>query len=278
MPGEGPDKKSDAIPRGALIVVAIGLLATLAAALLSTDKSSGASANLEWVQQEAIPASAPVEVPGGGGQMQLQEGQIAASGLNVAGYSLFRVYSSLKIDAGSPVGDGRILCATRGGPRSEIARSAEGGLRALYPRSAENGIYSQAVPEQLVIGFAARGGGSVRVEAEDLLIPRFTSEQGVKLEWPQYQIGIERLKYFIAGGKPERDLILPFFSIWKGTAPPAATISCTLQTSAGKATVRTSAALPKLSPPIDEEAEDRAEEEAEEEADELEEDEAEGDS
>ncbi len=275
MPSEAPSD-NNGIPRGALIVVAVGLLACVAAAVLATDKSSGAAANLEWVQTKSIPASDPVAVPGGGGQMRLQRGQIAASGLNVAGYTLFRVYSSLRIDAGSPLEEATILCATKGGPRSEIARST-GGLRALYPRSNENGIYSQAVPETLVISFAARGGTAVLVEAADLRIPGFTSEQGVKLEWPEYRTGIERLEYFIAGGTPEQDLVLPFYSVWKGTAPPAARISCTVETAAGEATVETRAALPRLAPPIDEEAEDLAEEAAEEEAEELEEDEAEGD-
>ena len=40
-------------PRGALIVVAVGLLACVAAALLSTDKASGEAAQLEWVQKKA---------------------------------------------------------------------------------------------------------------------------------------------------------------------------------------------------------------------------------
>ncbi|MGE0066049.1 MAG: hypothetical protein AB7T48_01745 [Solirubrobacterales bacterium] len=260
MSSEAPPQDSR-IPRGALIVVAVGLVACVLAALLSTDKSSGASASLEWVQTAPIPASAAVPVPGGGGEMRLEEGQIAASGLNVAGYSLYRVFSTLRIDSGSPVGDGRVLCVTKGGPRSEISRST-GGLRALYPRSAENGIYSQNVPETLVIEFAARGGTAVQVEAEDLRIRRFTSEQGVKLEWPEYTIGTERLKYFIAGGKPEQDLVLPFYSVWKGTAVPSARIECTLQTSAGKASVATRGSLKQLSPPIDEEAEERKEEEA----------------
>lgn len=272
----GAPQEDNSIPRGALIVVAIGLLACLAAAVLATDKSSGAAASLEWVQVKPIPASEPVDVPGGGGQMRLEQGQIAATGLNIAGYSLFRVYSRLRIDARSPIGEATVLCTTKGGPRSEIARST-GGLRALYPRSNEDGIYSQAIPETLVISFAARGGTAVLVEAEDLRIPRFTSEQGVKLEWPEYRTGLERLEYFIAGGTPEEDLVLPFYSIWKGTAPPAARIWCTLDTAEGKATVETRAELPKLSPPIDEEAEDEAEEQAEEEADALEEDEAEGD-
>lgn len=275
MSNEAP-QEDNGIPRGALIVVAIGVLACLAAAALATDKSSGAAGNLEWVKIARIPDSKPVEVPGGGGEMRLEKGQIAATGTNISGYSLFRVASTLRIDAGSPVGDAQILCVTKGGPRAEIARTS-GGLRALYPRSADNGIYSQPVPEVLLLDFSARGGELVVVEGEDLLIPGFTSEKGVKLEWPEYTEGVERLKYFIAGGKPKQDLVLPFYSVWKSTAVPSAKVSCTVTVSAGEATVKTAGGLKKMTPPIDEEAEEEAEEQAEKEDEELEEDEAEGD-
>lgn len=275
MSNEAPPE-DNGIPRGALIVVVVGVLACLAAAALATDKGSGESASLEWVKRGPVPDSKPVEVPGGGGSMQLIDGSIAATGTNVSGYSLFRVATTLRIDGGSPVGDAQILCRTKAGPRTEIARSAE-GLRALYPRSSESGIYSQAVPERLVMDFSARGGENVIVEAEDLRILGFTTEKGVKLEWPEYEEGTEGLKYFIAGGKPVQDLDLPFFTIWKTLAVPSATVSCTVTTSAGKSTVTTKAGLKKITPPIDEEAEDEAEEQAEEEADEVEEDEAEGD-
>jgi hypothetical protein len=261
------------MPRGVLAVIAVGLLACVAAALLTTGKGSGESASLEWVEHRPVPDSRPVDVPGGKGSMQLIKGSIAATGTNVSGYSLFRVATTLRIDAGSPVGDARILCATKSGPRTEIARSGE-GLRALYPRSSDSGIFSQGVPEQLVMDFSARGGENVIVDAEDLRIRGFTTEKGVKLEWPKYVEGTERLKYFIAGGKPTRDLDLPFFTIWKTTAVPAATVSCSLATSAGKATATTDAALTAIPPAIDEEAEERAEEEAEaqEEEEEAEED------
>jgi hypothetical protein len=270
-------QEDNGIPRGALIVVAIGVLACLAAAALATGKGSGESASLEWIKQGPVPDSKPVAVPGGEGkQMQLIDGSIVATGLNVSGYELFRVASTLRVDAGSPLEEAHIRCATKAGPRTEIARSAE-GLRALYPRSSESGIFSQNVPERLVMDFSARGGENVIVEGEDLGIRGFTTEQGVKLEWLKYTEGTERLDYFIAGGTPTEDLDLPFFSIWKATAPPRATISCTVKNKAGKATASTKASLPELSPPIDEEAEDEAEEQAEEEDDELEEDEAEGD-
>jgi|GEM_PF-367441 len=253
-------------PRGALIVVAVGLIACLAAALLATDRASGEAANLEWIKRAAIPDSAAVDIPGGPGQMQLVEGEIKATGTNVSGYALFLAGATLRIDAGSPVGRGRILCSVATNNRTEIAQTS-GGLRATFPRSSEAGIYSQDVPETILIDFSARGGELVVVEPD--LFPAFTTEQGVKLEWPEYQVHTEHLKYFLAG-KPKHDLVLPLYTVWKTTATPKAAISCTLTTSAGEATVRTAGSLEAIPPPIDEEAEERNEEQAEEEAEEEE--------
>ncbi|MDX6594857.1 MAG: hypothetical protein QOI72_239 [Solirubrobacterales bacterium] len=246
-------------------MITVGLLACVAAALLSTDKGSGEAANLEWVQTAPMPDSKPVKVPAGSQTMQLTGGQIRATGTNVSGYSLFQVALTLRIGAGAPVGNGRILCAVKAGPRSEVAQTS-GGLRATYPRSSEAGIYSQEVPETILVDFSARGSELAVLETTG--IRRFTSEKGVKLEWPTYKVGTERLKYFIAGGKPKQDLLLPFYTVWKTTAVPAAGVACTLTTSAGEASVRTSGGLRKVPPPIDEEAEEENEEKAEEEAEE----------
>jgi hypothetical protein len=146
-----------------------------------------------------------------------------------------------------------------------------GGLPATYPRSSEAGIYSQEVPETILVDFSARGSDLAVLETE--AIPGFTSERGVKLEWPEYRVGTERLKYFIAGGKPKQDLVLPFYTVWKTAAIAAADVACTLTTGAGEATARTAGSLQKISPPIDEEAEEENEEAAEEEAEEQEEEE-----
>ena len=102
----------------------------------------------------------------------------------------------------------------------------------------------------LLIDFSARGGELVILEAEDLKVPGWTSEKGVKLAWPTYTEGTERLKYSIVGGKPKRDLVLPFYAVWKTTAVPAAEIACTVETSAGKATAKTSGGLEQIAPPI----------------------------
>lgn len=256
-------------PRGALIVVAVGLLACVVAALAATDKSSGEAASLEWVQTRKAPDSEPVPVPSGRGEMQLTDVEIRSTGTNVSGYALYRVSSVLRISAGSPVGGSRILCAVKTRQNTEIAQTS-GGLRATYPRSSEDGIFSQEVPETVLIDFSSHGTELAVLEVADMP-NEFTTVRGVKLEWPEYEVGTEHLKYFLASGKPKADVALPFFTIWKATAVPAAEISCTLTTSAGKATVAADAALAKRSPPIDEEAEEEKAAEKEEREEEAEE-------
>jgi hypothetical protein len=258
---QGSAQQDTRPPRGALIVIAVGLLACIVAALAATGKGEGEAANLEWVQNRSGADSKIVPVPGGRGEMRLADTGIHATGTNVSGYSLFDVASTLRISAGSPIGGSRILCLVKTAHGTEVAQSS-GGLRATYPRSSKDGIYNQLVPETVLMDFSSHSSELALLEVPDR--PKsFTTEQGIKVGWPEYKVGVERIKYYVAG-KPKQELALPFFTVWKATAAPAAKISCTLTTGAGTATVGTQIALAKPSPPIDEEAEEEKAEEREE--------------
>jgi hypothetical protein len=243
-------------------VIAVGLVACVVAALAATGKGEGEAANLEWVQASQPVESKTVPVPGGRGEVQLTDTRIRATGSNVSGYSLFITSSKLTVSAGSPIGGARILCKVKAPRGTEVAQSS-GGLRGTYPRSSEAGIYNQEVPETVLMDFSSKSSELAVLEFPDRP-QRFTTERGVKVEWPEYEVGTERIKYFVTG-KPKQDLVLPFFTIWRTTDVPSAEIGCELETSAGTATVSTKAALADRSPPIDEEAEELKEEEREEE-------------
>jgi hypothetical protein len=267
--GKAPD---DRIPRGAIAVVVVGVIACIAAALLTGGSKSGEAAHLEFVQQAKIPASKPVSVPGAkeGAQMELAQGQIEATGTNVAGYSLFRVLTTVDIDKGAPIGKGKLICSTHATRSGTLIAQSYGGLRALYPRSSEEGIYGQQVPETVSMKFASHGYEYAVVEVGGVA-ERFTTIEGVKLSWPEYEEGTEHLEYFLPEGAAPHRVELPFYTIWKSTKPGAATVSCTLETGSGKATVHTEGQLDKLSPPINEEEESAESEAAEEEVEESEE-------
>jgi hypothetical protein len=252
--------KRERPPRGAIAIVAIGLLACLVAALAATGKGSGEYAYLDFVKTGKVPDSKAVPVPRGSQEMRLVDGKIRSTGTNVSGYNLFQVATVLEIEKEAPIGGSRIHCTVSA--QAEIGQT-KGGLRALYPRSSEGGIFKQEVPETVLIDFSSHGSEFAVLEVGDLP-DKWTNERGVKLEWPEYEEGVEHLEYFITP-KPKQNLKLPFNSVWRSTRVPAATIACTLTTSAGRATVETHGALQHLPPPIDEEAEEEAHERREEE-------------
>jgi hypothetical protein len=236
------------LPRGPVIVVAVGLLACLAAVALTTDKTSGAAAELEWVQHKPLPDSAPTSVPGSNSKMQLSENGIRVTGTNVSGYELYRVASVLKIDAGAPVGGGRIHCSTKSPPKTEVAQTA--GSRASYPRSSEE-VFEQEVPEKVVVEFSSHGAYTALVNLADAFKhDHFTNEMGIKLEWPPYRIGVEGWEFFLPPKPPSEQLEIGFASYWRTTGLPGAKIACTLTTSAGTATVHSAGTVTKHTPTI----------------------------
>jgi hypothetical protein len=240
--GTSSSRSTNRPPRGALIVIAVGLFATLAAAVLANENLSGDAAQLEWVQTQTLPEAKPVDVPGGSGKMQLSDAELRATGTNVSGYVLFRSSATLRIDAGAPIGSARILCSMRAPGGTEVAQTPE--LRASYPRSSDD-LIDQPAYEVSLVEFSSHGTGLAVVEIEDLP-DAYATEQGIKLEWPTYKVGLERWRWFLPPGPPKKDLVLPFTTIWKATKAPAVDVSCTLTTSAGGATVKTSGAMTKL--------------------------------
>ncbi len=265
-PSAGEAPPSAKIPRGVIAVVVVGILACIAAPLLTHIGGSGDEvAHLFWVQQKPMANSKPVAVPGGKEKMQLIDGGIRATGSNVSGYSLYRVLTTLKIQKNAPIGGGHAICSVKARAGDEISQT-EGGLRATFPRSSEEGIYNQEVPESVVIDFASHGHAFARLEVDDLP-ERFTTVRGVKLEWPEYEVGTENLDYELPAEAADEDIELPFYTIWRTEKAPKASVKCVLKTKAGEATVSTAGSLPKVSPAIDEEAEEEtleAKEESEE--------------
>ena len=163
-------------PRVALAVIAIGLVATVAAALLSTDKPIGA-AELGWEARAAMPDSRPAAIPGNG-KIRLTEAGIRATDANISGYRLFRVAAVLVVSPGSSVSHGQVQCAVRvPGIRAIVARTPEN--RASYPLpSSEEDLENQPVPRTVTVEFNSHSSDLARVELGDAF-EAFASQTGV---------------------------------------------------------------------------------------------------
>ncbi|MFI5025516.1 MAG: hypothetical protein ACHQCI_02020 [Solirubrobacterales bacterium] len=236
-------------PRGALAVVAVGLLATLAAALLSNPNASAGAAEIEWETHAALPDSKPAEISGGGGEIQLVDGGLRATGRNVSGYQLFRVTDVLAISKGAAVGNGRITCTIRVPARQTLVAHTPQN-RASYPRpSEEDELVKQEVPDNVVIEFNAKGTDVALVEFGDAF-DRFIDERGVTVSWTPFAIGRQGWQWGLSPGRPRKPLRLAFASIWRTTAKPTARVACTLTTSSGSTRVGAAGELAGTPQPI----------------------------
>lgn len=220
-------------------MIFVGLIATLLAALLSTDKPIGA-AEASWEARAPLPDSKPAAIPGGG-EMRLSGAGIRVTEANVSDYRLYRVAAILTIDAGAAVGQSQARCSVRVPPRTIVAHTPK--QRASYPRpSEEEDLVKQEVPDRVLVEFSSHSTDLASIELGDAF-DRFTDERGVTASWAAFRVGRQGWIWGLPAGRPTKPLRLGFASIWRTTATPAARIACTVTTSVGSATVRTAGRL-----------------------------------
>jgi hypothetical protein len=227
-------------PRGALAVVAIGLIATAVAAWLSTDETGGSSVEIEWVARAPLPGSPPAAIPGGG-SLRLEEGALRATEANINGERVYRVTSVLRIEGGSAVGQARVRCRMRGGPGAELGRTVNS--RGAFPRSSgEYNLTKQEVPGSVGIRLPIQGAEFASLEMEDAF-ETFTDLPGVVVSWLPYRTDSQEWQWGLPEGRPRETLTLGFASFWRTAGRPSAEASCTLENGAGRAAVRTAGEL-----------------------------------
>jgi hypothetical protein len=226
-------------PRGALAVVAVGLIATVAAAALATDDVGGSSVEIEWVARAPIPDSPTAAIPGGG-SMRIEEGGLRVSEDNIEGERIFRAASVLRIEAGSAVGQARVRCRTSGGG-AELGRTVNS--RGAFPRSSgEYNLTKQEVPESVGIRLPIQGAEFASLELGDAFAT-FTDLPGVVVSWQPHRTDSQEWQWGLPEGRLREPLALGFASFWRTARQPSVEISCTVQTGAGEATVRTGGEL-----------------------------------
>jgi len=229
-------------------VVAIGLLATVAAALLANPNASTGAAALEWEMHEPLPDSVAHDVPGDGGKFQIVEAGLRATGRSASGYQLFRVAAVASISKGVAVGNGRLVCTVRVPSHTLVAHTPKN--RASYPRPSEGEeLVKQEVPENVLVEFNAQSTDVALVGLGDAF-PAFIDERGATVSWAPFQIGRQGWQWSLPPGRPPRPLRLGFASIWRTTAQPTANIACTLTTRAGSTRVSTAGTLAGEPKPI----------------------------
>jgi hypothetical protein len=227
-------------PRGALAVIAVGLVASVAGWLLSTDETGGSSVAIEWATQAPLPDSRPAAIPGGG-SMRLQDGGLRATEDNINGERVYRATSVLRIEPGSAVGQARVRCRMSGGRGAELGRTVNS--RGAFPRSSgEYNLTKQEVPGSVGIRLPIQGAEFASVELEDAFAS-FTDLPGVVVSWLPHRTDSQEWQWGLPEGRPEESLALGFASFWRTAGQASVEVACTLESGGGAAVVRTAGSL-----------------------------------
>ncbi len=221
------------------MVIAIGLIATFAAAALATDEVGGSSVEIEWVARAPIPDSPPATIPGGG-SMRLEDSGLRATEDNINGERVFRATSVLRIEAGSTVGQARVRCRMSGGG-AELGRTVNS--RAAFPRSSgEYNLTKQEVPESVGVRLPIQGAEFASLELGDAF-EAFTGLPGVVVSWLPHRTYSQEWQWGLPEGRLQEPLELGLASFWRTAGTPIANVSCSAETGAGKASVHTAGTL-----------------------------------
>jgi hypothetical protein len=234
------DERQTRPPRGALAVIAIGLIATLVAALLATDDAGGSSVEVEWTAHARLPDSPVAAIPGGG-SMRLQDGGLRASEGNIEDERIYRVTSVLRLESGSAVGQARVRCRMTGGKGAELGRTVNS--RAAFPRSSgEYNLTKQEVPGSVGVRLPIHGAEYASLELEDAF-DAFTELPGVVVSWMPHSTYSQEWQWGLPKGRLREPLELGLASFWRTGGKLVAQVSCRVETGAGRATVRTAGEL-----------------------------------
>jgi hypothetical protein len=235
------DRLSDgAPPRGALVIIVIGVLGCLASGVLARDP--GAVGNDVTFNSEApLRDSAPVAL-GPGGRAQLVSGYVSSTDPNDLGDRLFKVEISLNAAAGAGYRVAAIRCVAEG-PRGTHIPHAE-GRRAAYPPPTDDASI-HAIREGASVEFP---NGDAELAGVQLRNHFFHYVLGGKpsVEWPGLA---ERHQAWIwKYPKPVPKTRINWAVMWTATGGQKITLRCTPQATGpaggtASATVTTAAPL-----------------------------------
>jgi hypothetical protein len=172
--------------------------------------------------------------------MRLQDGGLRASEDNIEGERIFRVATVLRVDSGAAVGQARVRCRMTGGG-AELARTVNS--RGAFPRSSgEYNLTKQDVPGSVGVRLPIQGAEYASLELGDAF-EAFTELPGVVVSWMPHRTYSQEWQWGLPEGRLQEPLDLAFASFWRTAGKLDAHVSCTIETDAGKATVRTAGEL-----------------------------------
>ncbi|HZK16001.1 MAG TPA: hypothetical protein VFC52_05390 [Solirubrobacterales bacterium] len=223
----------DRFPRGAILVVALGLLVTVAVAWAS-DENLVSSKALPWAISEpgALPGTGPVAL-GSDGSLRLSSSGIDSTEPNSEGARLFQVGGEIIVrpPAGSRLT--RVSCRADTDPPTVNARTPN--RPAAYPGPTGE-LHEAPWPGDVPINHSEQGSPYSTVTLP-IAYQGYGGEPGIEVDWGDWQTGSQEWIWTLT---PERERAdaparLRFVSLWRTIERPAITIRCRAESGGARA-------------------------------------------
>ena len=226
MEPEETKDRTNTIPRGAIAVVAVGLVCTLA--VLALDFMGGSStADIPWQTSEEIKVPPPAKI-GKDGEFAMERTTLSATGQNGGGEgeSVFRISGILRLDTNGKDLPTQALCEFEVlDDESSIARTPKG--RAAFPRPTNDfDLQKQGVPEELTVKFNAVGNDYSILPIRDAINKYTNSDVRTTANWTPFEERVQSWIWELPEGTGSSASLLGYAVVFKTAVKPEASIRC----------------------------------------------------
>ena len=220
-PQQGKRSSDGRIPRLALAVVIVGLLATVAVYGISRLPGSG-SQEIDWDTSEEI-ASPPTRNVGSG-TFGVSRTSLSALAPNEDGLLIYRVAGVVRVASGGRKPT-RVRCDvfSRVKGDTRIARSIR--LRAAWPKPSED-LQAQDVPETSFVKFKTSENNKIDLPIRDVLRRYVDIGSPVTVTWDGYVEDDQNWIWRMTEGTGAGTVTLPWLVIFESETRPEGPIEC----------------------------------------------------
>lgn len=221
-PTDSESRSDGRIPRGAIVVVIVGLVASLGIFGISK-MPGGSSAELGWDVIESVPTPQQKQL-GERGSFRLARTSISAIAPNANDELVYRVSGVVTIDSGGRFPTAvRCDVSTANGGEAMIARTPN--LRAAWPRPSDI-LQKQEVPESSVVKFHASGASVLGLPIRDVFRRYTDSAAPTVVSWDGYEEKVHNWIWMMERGTGSGAATLGYSVIFKTGEQPEGLIDC----------------------------------------------------
>jgi hypothetical protein len=217
-------------PRGAVVVVAVGLLVTVLAVALTRNPGQ-AGAAIDYKTKTKFPQSNTVKL-GQGGNTQIVDGLISTTAANDVGDRLFTIETSLRANAGPGAKITQVSCQLKL-PQGTLMGQSE-GRRAAFPRPLAN-TADDAIKDGVPVDFTNGSDEQAGVTLRQVFF-KYVIGGNPSVEWSDLAAG--QHTWLWRYPKPVAKTRANFAAVLTGHGGATVPIACTPEAKGASGTVR----------------------------------------